>query len=120
MSDPINWYQSQRSTAALWFGPVDPTLPAPWTSVIDDSSGMVFYWNPETNVSQYEHPKPPPPHPPPDHYHIPFEYKPTFPSSDPTYLPPDYPASYMPELHVAPSYTSPIFLPHPAPPSVMY
>ncbi|KAM1052583.1 hypothetical protein ACFX13_000177 [Malus domestica] len=70
MSDPINWYQSQRSIVDLWFDFVDPTLPAPW-SVMDESSGLVFYWNPETNVSQYEHPNPPPPPPPPpppDHY----------------------------------------------------
>ncbi|CAN6721624.1 unnamed protein product [Malus baccata var. baccata] len=122
MSDPINWYQSQRSTTELWFAPVDPTLPAPWTNVMDDSSGLTFYWNPETNVSQYEHPNsapPPPPHPP-DHYQIPYDYKPTFHSSDCTYRPPDYPASYMLELSLPPSYTSPIFLPHPAPPSVTY
>ncbi|KAB2599962.1 hypothetical protein D8674_010233 [Pyrus ussuriensis x Pyrus communis] len=51
MSDPINWYQSQRSPMDLWFGPVDPTLPTPWKSVTDDSTDLVFYWNPETNVS---------------------------------------------------------------------
>ncbi|TQD81901.1 hypothetical protein C1H46_032552 [Malus baccata] len=56
MSDPINWYQSQRSTVDLWFASVDPTLSAPWRSVMDESGGLVFYWNPETNVSQYEHP----------------------------------------------------------------
>ncbi|KAM1432581.1 hypothetical protein EV1_014557 [Malus domestica] len=121
MSDPINWYQSQRSTVDLWFASVDPTLPAPWRSVMDEPSGLVFYWNPETNVSQYEHPNPAPPPPPlpPDHYQFPW-YTPTFPSSDCTYRPPDYPASYMPELPIAPSYTSPIFLSHPAPPSVVY
>ncbi|KAM1233486.1 hypothetical protein ACFX2J_003180 [Malus domestica] len=100
MSDPINWYQSQRSTADLWFASVDPTLPAPWRSVMDDYGVLAFYWNLETNVSQYEHPNPPPPpppppHPSPDHCQFPFEYKPTLPSSDLTYRPPDYPASYI-------------------------
>ncbi|KAM1661293.1 hypothetical protein ACFX15_003894 [Malus domestica] len=47
----------------LWFASIDPTLPAPWRSVMDESSGLVFYWNPETNVSQYEHPNPAPPPP---------------------------------------------------------
>ncbi|KAM2195439.1 hypothetical protein ACFX1R_029440 [Malus domestica] len=65
-----------------------------------------------------KHPNPPPPsplpsppHPPPDHYQFPFEYKPTFPSLDLTYRPPDYPASYMPELSIASSFTSPIDVP---------
>ncbi|KAB2597089.1 leucine-rich repeat extensin-like protein 6 [Pyrus ussuriensis x Pyrus communis] len=75
----------------LWFASVDPTLPAPWRSVMDESGGLAFYWNPETDHS--------------------------FPSSDCNYRPPDYPTSYKPELPVALSCTSPIFLPHPTPPS---
>ncbi|KAB2597147.1 leucine-rich repeat extensin-like protein 6 [Pyrus ussuriensis x Pyrus communis] len=122
MYDPIIWYQSQRSTMDLWFASVDSTLPASWRSVMDESGGLAFYWNPEADVFQYEHPNlaPPPPPYPPDHYQILYEYKHTFPSSDCDYRPPDYPTSYMPEFPVAPSYTSPIFLPHPAPPSAMY
>ncbi|KAM1707653.1 hypothetical protein ACFX13_000792 [Malus domestica] len=88
MSDPINWYQSQRSTVDLWFASVYPTLLAPWRSVMDESSGLVFYWNPETNVSQYEHlnpAPPPPPHPLHDHYQISYEYRPTFPYSNYAY-----------------------------------
>ncbi|KAM1120585.1 hypothetical protein TB2_002264 [Malus domestica] len=70
MSDPINWYQSQRSTVDLWFASVDPTFLASWRNVMDDFGGLAFYWKLETNVSHYEHPNsapPPPPHPP-DHY----------------------------------------------------
>ncbi|KAM1234568.1 hypothetical protein ACFX2J_004128 [Malus domestica] len=81
MSDSINWYQSQRSTVDLWFASIDPTLPAPWRSVMDESSGLVFYWNPETNVSQYEHPNPAPPPPlfPSDHYQFPLYTPPIVP-----------------------------------------
>ncbi|KAM1503830.1 hypothetical protein ACFX1X_000072 [Malus domestica] len=122
MSDPIIGYQSQRSTVDLWFAFVDPMLLAPWRSVMDESGDLAFYWNPETDVSQYEHsnPSPRPPLYPPDHYQIPYEYKNTFPFSDCNYRPPDYPASYIPEFHVALSYTSLIFLPHLAPPLVLY
>ncbi|CAB4270726.1 unnamed protein product [Prunus armeniaca] len=34
----------------------DPTLPPPWTGMFDGNLGVVYYWNPQTNVSQYEHP----------------------------------------------------------------
>ncbi|KAL6907907.1 hypothetical protein ACP4OV_002077 [Aristida adscensionis] len=36
------------------FAPDDPTLPAPWKGLIDGST--LYYWNPETNVTQYEKP----------------------------------------------------------------
>ncbi|CAL9007984.1 unnamed protein product [Prunus brigantina] len=34
----------------------DPKLPPPWTGMFDGNLGVVYYWNPQTNVSQYEHP----------------------------------------------------------------
>ncbi|XP_016649780.1 PREDICTED: uncharacterized protein LOC103332692 [Prunus mume] len=34
----------------------DPTLPPPWTGMFDGNLGVVYYWNAQTNVSQYEHP----------------------------------------------------------------
>ncbi|KAL6290889.1 hypothetical protein ACE6H2_008399 [Prunus campanulata] len=34
----------------------DTTLPPPWTGMFDGNLGVVYYWNPQTNVSQYEHP----------------------------------------------------------------
>jgi ATP-dependent RNA helicase DDX5/DBP2 len=47
----------------------DPTLPQPWKGLIDGSTGLLYYWNPETNVTQYEKPTalppPLPPAPPP-------------------------------------------------------
>lgn len=51
------------------YAPDDPTLPKPWKGLIDGSTGLSYYWNPETNVTQYEKPVslPPPlplgPHP---------------------------------------------------------
>ncbi len=34
----------------------DPTLPAPWEALFDPASGLKYYWNPQTNVTQYERP----------------------------------------------------------------
>ncbi|KAI5650999.1 hypothetical protein M9H77_37004 [Catharanthus roseus] len=51
------------------YAPDDPTLPQPWKGLIDGSTGLLYYWNPETNVTQYEKPSalppPLPPGPPP-------------------------------------------------------
>ncbi|KAK4787616.1 hypothetical protein SAY86_011449 [Trapa natans] len=46
------------------YAPDDPTLPKPWKGLIDGSTGNLYYWNPETNVTQYEKPTalPPPLH----------------------------------------------------------
>ncbi|KAL6129591.1 hypothetical protein ACLB2K_072941 [Fragaria x ananassa] len=33
-----------------------PTLPSPWRGLIDGSLGSLYYWNPETNQTQYERP----------------------------------------------------------------
>ncbi|KAK1407762.1 hypothetical protein QVD17_39388 [Tagetes erecta] len=38
------------------YAPPDPTLPVPWKGLIDGSSGVMYYWNPETNITQYEKP----------------------------------------------------------------
>ncbi|KAF4360663.1 hypothetical protein G4B88_010658 [Cannabis sativa] len=38
------------------YAPDDPTLPKPWKGLIDGSTGLLYYWNPETNVTQYEKP----------------------------------------------------------------
>ncbi|KAJ1414342.1 WW domain [Sesbania bispinosa] len=47
------------------YAPDDPTLPQPWKGLIDGSTGLLYYWNPETNITQYEKPAPlaPPPLP---------------------------------------------------------
>ncbi|KAK9080088.1 hypothetical protein SSX86_001763 [Deinandra increscens subsp. villosa] len=38
------------------YAPPDPTLPEPWKGLIDGSSGVMYYWNSETNITQYEKP----------------------------------------------------------------
>lgn len=38
------------------YAPDDPSLPTPWKGLIDGSTGVLYYWNPETNVTQYEKP----------------------------------------------------------------
>ncbi|CAI0438245.1 unnamed protein product [Linum tenue] len=56
-----------ESSSALGpvYAPDDPTLPKPWMGVIDRSTNVMYYWNPETNVTQYEKPSSlPPPLPP--------------------------------------------------------
>ncbi|KAL5541451.1 hypothetical protein UlMin_009161 [Ulmus minor] len=43
------------------YAPDDPTLPKPWKGLIDGSTGLLYYWNPETNITQYEKPASLPP-----------------------------------------------------------
>uniref|UniRef100_A0A7I4ABJ9 RNA helicase n=1 Tax=Physcomitrium patens TaxID=3218 RepID=A0A7I4ABJ9_PHYPA len=44
--------------AAPRFAPEDPTLPAPWRALVDGNTGYIYYWNPETNITQYDKPLP--------------------------------------------------------------
>lgn len=46
-------------TAAPRYAPDDPTVPKPWRGLVDGTTGYLYYWNPETNVTQYEKPVPP-------------------------------------------------------------
>lgn len=45
------------------YAPPDSTLPEPWKGLIDGSTGVLYYWNPESNVTQYEKPTAVPPMP---------------------------------------------------------
>ncbi|XP_054805610.1 DEAD-box ATP-dependent RNA helicase 46 [Prosopis cineraria] len=49
---------AEAAPAALGprYAPDDPTLPKPWKGLIDGSTGLLYYWNPETNITQYEKP----------------------------------------------------------------
>lgn len=49
------------ASAGPRYAPDDPTLPQPWKGLIDGSTGLLYYWNPETNVTQYEKPASVPP-----------------------------------------------------------
>lgn len=38
------------------YAPYDPTLPKPWKGLVDGKTGNLYFWNPETNVTQYQRP----------------------------------------------------------------
>ncbi|KAL8193528.1 hypothetical protein R6Q57_026663 [Mikania cordata] len=42
------------------YAPEDPTLPKPWKGLVDGKTGYLYFWNPETNVTQYQRPNPQP------------------------------------------------------------
>ncbi|CAH2055375.1 unnamed protein product [Thlaspi arvense] len=42
--------------SAVRYAPEDHSLPKPWKGLVDDRTGYLYYWNPETNVTQYERP----------------------------------------------------------------
>lgn len=44
------------SSAAPRYAPEDPSLPKPWRGLVDGKTGYLYYWNPETNVTQYDRP----------------------------------------------------------------
>ncbi|XP_058077461.1 DEAD-box ATP-dependent RNA helicase 46-like [Magnolia sinica] len=48
--------ESAPTSSGPRYAPEDPSLPKPWKGLIDGSSGNLYYWNPETNVTQYEKP----------------------------------------------------------------
>ncbi|KAE8714252.1 DEAD-box ATP-dependent RNA helicase 40 [Hibiscus syriacus] len=48
--------EAGAATLGPRYAPDDPTLPNPWKGLIDGSTGLMYYWNPETNVTQYERP----------------------------------------------------------------
>lgn len=39
------------------YAPEDPSLPKPWKGLVDGKTGYLYFWNPETNVTQYERPE---------------------------------------------------------------
>ncbi|XP_077253601.1 ATP-dependent RNA helicase-like protein DB10 isoform X2 [Tasmannia lanceolata] len=47
---------ASASSNGLRYAPKDPTLPKPWRGLIDGKTGYLYFWNPETNVTQYEKP----------------------------------------------------------------
>ncbi|KAL2943220.1 DEAD-box ATP-dependent RNA helicase 46 [Bienertia sinuspersici] len=38
------------------YAPEDPSLPKPWRGLVDGKTGYLYFWNPVTNVTQYERP----------------------------------------------------------------
>ncbi|XP_047310377.1 DEAD-box ATP-dependent RNA helicase 46-like [Impatiens glandulifera] len=48
--------EKTASTSAVRYAPQDLTLPKPWRGLIDGKTGNLYFWNPETNTTQYERP----------------------------------------------------------------
>ncbi|KAK4417785.1 ATP-dependent RNA helicase-like protein DB10 [Sesamum alatum] len=44
------------TATGIRYAPEDPTLPKPWKGLVDDKTGYIYFWNPETNTTQYERP----------------------------------------------------------------
>ncbi|KAL2532244.1 DEAD-box ATP-dependent RNA helicase 14 [Abeliophyllum distichum] len=44
------------SSTGIRYAPDDPSLPKPWKGLVDGKTGYLYFWNPETNVTQYERP----------------------------------------------------------------
>ncbi|KAI7997401.1 DEAD-box ATP-dependent RNA helicase 46 [Camellia lanceoleosa] len=42
------------SSAGPRYAPKDPTLPKPWKGLVDGKTVYLYFWNLETNVTQYE------------------------------------------------------------------
>ncbi|KAK8653295.1 hypothetical protein V6N13_127303 [Hibiscus sabdariffa] len=38
------------------YAPPDPTLPKPWKGLVDGKTGYLYFWNPVTNLTQYQRP----------------------------------------------------------------
>ncbi|XP_068636656.1 ATP-dependent RNA helicase-like protein DB10 [Aristolochia californica] len=47
---------ASASSSGPRYAPHDPTLPNPWKGLVDGNTGYLYFWNPETNVTQYERP----------------------------------------------------------------
>lgn len=59
----------QTMGGAPRYAPADPSLPHPWRALVDVNNGYLYYWNPESNITQYDKPGgstvvAPPPAPP--------------------------------------------------------
>ncbi|XP_048631594.1 DEAD-box ATP-dependent RNA helicase 14-like [Brassica napus] len=44
------------TASAVRYASEDHSLPKPWKGLVDDLTGYLYFWNPETNVTQYERP----------------------------------------------------------------
>ncbi|KAL6507306.1 hypothetical protein OROGR_023501 [Orobanche gracilis] len=44
------------ASSSIRYAPEDPTLPKPWKGLVDSKTGYLYFWNPVTNVTQYERP----------------------------------------------------------------
>lgn len=47
---------ASASSSGPRYAPDDPTLPKPWKGLVDGNTGYLYFWNPDTNVTQYDRP----------------------------------------------------------------
>ncbi|KAL8153868.1 hypothetical protein V2J09_011628 [Rumex salicifolius] len=59
ISDSEAMAATATATSTPRYAPEDPTLPKPWKGLVDGRTGYLYFWNPETNVTQYEKPAAP-------------------------------------------------------------
>ncbi|KAL0331952.1 UNVERIFIED_CONTAM: ATP-dependent RNA helicase-like protein DB10 [Sesamum calycinum] len=52
-------FDMAATATGIRYAPEDPTLPKPWKGLVDDKTGYLYYWNPDTNITQYERPAAP-------------------------------------------------------------
>ncbi|GFS29735.1 DEAD box RNA helicase family protein [Actinidia rufa] len=50
------WHLQLSLSAAPCYAPEDPSLPKSWRGLVDGKTDYLYFWNPETNVTQYERP----------------------------------------------------------------
>ncbi|GMH14376.1 hypothetical protein Nepgr_016217 [Nepenthes gracilis] len=55
-SDSESMAATATASVGPRYAPEDPTLPKPWRGLVDGKTGYLYFWNPETNVTQYERP----------------------------------------------------------------
>lgn len=93
--------EAASAAAGPRYAPDDPTLPKPWKGLIDGISGLTYYWNPETNITQYEKPGSAPPPVPSGVPHVDSASQPTVqqvPQHGQTADASQYPQQYMNQL----------------------
>ncbi|CAA7052011.1 unnamed protein product [Microthlaspi erraticum] len=49
-------FNTQTRASSSRYAPEDPTLPEPWKGLVDNSTGYGYFWNTDTNVTQWKRP----------------------------------------------------------------
>ncbi|EPS57761.1 hypothetical protein M569_17056 [Genlisea aurea] len=52
-------FEMAATVNSITYAPEDPSLPKPWKGLVDGNTGYLYFWNPETNATQYEKPQAP-------------------------------------------------------------
>ncbi|CAA7028977.1 unnamed protein product [Microthlaspi erraticum] len=54
---PSFWTEMSKGPSIIRYAPEDPSLPKPWKALVDRRSGFRYFWNTETNDTQYNEPE---------------------------------------------------------------